>query len=71
MLPSQPKSSGKSLKKLVMDLWSRAWLCPFMDGQMNKAEVMSGLFELVAAALEDAHDGSMVGQGSNRLDEKR
>ena len=38
---------------------------------MNKAEVMSGLFGLITATLEDAHDASVVGQGSNRLDEDR
>lgn len=38
---------------------------------MNKAEVMSGLFGLVTATLEDAHDASVVGQGSNRPDEER
>ena len=38
---------------------------------MNKAEVMSGLFGLITAKLEDAHDASVIGQGSNLPDEAR
>lgn len=43
----------------------------YMDGQMNKAEVISGLFGLLTATLEDAHDASVVGQGTNVPDEER
>lgn len=42
-----------------------------MDGQMNKAGVISGLFGLITAKLEDAHDASVIGQGSNRPDDER
>ena len=38
---------------------------------MNKAEVISGLFGLITATLEDAHDASVIGQGSNLPDEAR
>jgi hypothetical protein len=42
-----------------------------MDGQMNKAEVISGLFGLITATLEDAHAASVTGQSSNRPDAER
>ena len=42
-----------------------------MDVQINKAEVISGLFGLITATLEDAHDASVTGQGSNRSDEEQ
>ena len=38
---------------------------------MNKAEVISGLFGLVTATLEDAHDASVVGQSTNGRNEER
>lgn len=38
---------------------------------MKRAKVMSGLFGLVAATLEDAHNASVVGQGTNVPDEER
>lgn len=38
---------------------------------MNKAEVISGLFGLITATLENTHNASVVGQGSNRPDEER
>ena len=38
---------------------------------MNKAEVISGLFGLITATLEDAHDVSVTCRGSNRSDEER
>jgi hypothetical protein len=72
MLAFQLKSSGKSLEK------SWLWTCAtargfgrYMNGQMNRAEVMSGLFGLITATLEDAHAASVTGQGSNRPDEAR
>jgi len=41
-----------------------------MDGQMDKAEVISGLFELITATLEDAHDASVARQGSHRWSDR-
>lgn len=62
--------------KVVLESWSST--CGnvhgfglYVDGQKNKAEVMSGLFGLITAKLEDAHDASVVGQGTNVPDEER
>jgi len=50
--------------KVVLKSWSSTCgnvhgFGRYMDGQMNKAEVISGLFGLITATLEDAHDGAV------------
>ena len=35
-----------------------------MDSMKSKATVTSGLFGLITAKLEDAHDASVIGQGN-------
>jgi len=42
-----------------------------MNSEIDKAKVISGLFGLITAKLEDAHEASVTGQGQRVGDEAR
>ncbi|NCN84558.1 MAG: hypothetical protein GW808_13575 [Sphingomonadales bacterium] len=53
-------------------LWTCAASTGFgrdMDSEIDKAKVISGLFGLITAKLEDAHEASVTGQGQRVGDE--
>jgi len=42
-----------------------------MDSEIDKSAATSGLFGLITAKLEDAHDASVAGQGRRMTDNAR
>ncbi len=69
---------GTQVQSKVAQTKSWLWTCGpssglgrNMDSEIDKAKVISGLFGLITAKLEDAHEASVSGQGQRVGDETR